>query len=574
MVGHKRYPAPLLYLQLTHMDEPRENVEPEAQLTHSLQLEPVISSNAVGSRNPNQAAMAASGYEYEDGLQSSVDGGISYDPYFVPDPVKSFVVHLYRHIREKNVYEIHQMYETSFHTLSDRMFKDTPWPSVEAVAQYVDNDHVFCLLYREMWYRHLYARLSPTLKQRIDSWDNYCSFFQVVLHGVVNMQLPNQWLWDMVDEFVYQYQSFCQYRAKMKSKTEQEIALLRQHDQAWNVYGVLNFLQALMEKSSIIQILEKEKEGLEQFTATDGYDYSGGSNVLKVLGYFSMVGLLRVHCLLGDYQTGLKCLHPIDISQQGVYTSVIGSHITTIYHYGFANLMLRRYVEAIHEFNKILLYIYKTKQYHQKSPQFEQILKKNEQMYALLTICLSLCPRVKLVDETVNSQLREKYGEKMLRMQRYDDESFALYDELFSYACPKFITPSAPSYEEPLVNYNQDAYRLQLKLFLYEVKQQQQLSLVRTFLKVYSTISLEKLASYMEVDESTLRTILMTYKHKTHSVGADGKTISNADMDFYIDDNLIHVVESKTPKQYGDYFLRQIVKLEAVIGDMDRVKLE
>lgn len=45
------------------------------------------------------------------------------------------------------------------------------------------------------------------------------------------MQLPNQWLWDMVDEFVYQFQSFCQYRAKMKSKTEQEIALLKQFDQ-------------------------------------------------------------------------------------------------------------------------------------------------------------------------------------------------------------------------------------------------------------------------------------------------------------------------------------------------------
>lgn len=97
----------------------------------------------------------------------------------------------------------------------------------------------------------------------------------------------------------------------------------------------------------IVQILEQEKEGLEQFTSTDGYDYNGGSNVLKVLGYFSMVGLLRVHCLLGDYHTGLKCLQPIDISQQGVYTSVIGSHITTIYHYGFANLMLRRYVYPV-----------------------------------------------------------------------------------------------------------------------------------------------------------------------------------------------------------------------------------
>ncbi|KAF7830130.1 Eukaryotic translation initiation factor 3 subunit L [Senna tora] len=490
---------------------------------------------------------------------------LGYDPNHVPDSVKSFVVHLYRHIREKNVYEIHQMYENSFQTLSERLFKDTPWPSVDAVSHYVDNDHVFCLLYREMWFRHLYARLTPTLKQRIDSWDNYCSLFQVVLHGVVNMQLPNQWLWDMVDEFVYQFQSFCQYRAKMKNKTEQEIELLKQYDQAWNVYGVLNFLQALVEKSTIIQILEREKEGLEQFTATDGYDYDGGSNVLKVLGYFSMVGLLRVHCLLGDYQTGLKCLHPIDLSQQGVYTSVIGSHIAAIYHYGFANLMLRRYVDAINEFNKILLYIFKTKQYHQKSPQYEQILKKNEQMYALLAVCLSLCPQNKLIDETVNSQLREKYGEKIIRMQRYDDEAFAIYDELFSYACPKFITPSAPSFEEPPINYNQDAYRLQLKLFLYEVKQQQLLSGVRTFLRAYSTISLAKLASYMEVDEATLRTILLTYKHKTHSVGSDRKIVSNADVDFYVDDDLIHVVESKSSKRYGDYFLRQIVKIQNVL---------
>ncbi|KAL5729192.1 hypothetical protein ACHQM5_002173 [Ranunculus cassubicifolius] len=520
--------------------------------------------------------MAAS--DYEDTHDESLNHqqpDLGYDPNFVPDSVKTFVSHLYRHIREKNVYEIHQMYEGSFQKLSDRMFKESPWPSVDAVAPYVDHDHVFCLLYREMWFRHLYARLSPTPKQRIDSWDNYCSLFQVVLHGVVNMQLPNQWLWDMVDEFVYQFQSFCQYRAKMKTKNEQEIALLRQYDQAWNVYGVLNFLQALVEKSSIIQILEQEKEGLEQFTATDGYDYSGGSNVLKVLGYFSMVGLLRVHCLLGDYHTGLKCLLPIDISQSGgVYTSVIGSHITTIYHYGFANLMLRRYVEAIREFSKILIYIFKTKQFHQKSPQYEQILKKNEQMYALLAICLSLCPQGKLVAEDVNSQLREKYGEKMLRMQRYDDEAYALYDEAFSYACPKFITPSAPVFEEPLVNYNQDAYRLQLKLFLYEVKQQQLLSGVRTFLKLYSTISISKLATYMEVDEPTVRSILLTYKHKTHSVDSDGKIISNADVDFYINDEMIHVVETKSTKPYGDYFMRHIVKLEEMINDMDRARLD
>jgi translation initiation factor 3 subunit L len=73
-------------------------------------------------------------------------------------------------------------------------------------------------------------------------------------------------------------------------------------------------------------------------------------------------------------------------------------------------------------------------------------------MYALLAICLSLSPHGKLVEENVNNQLREKYADKMLRMQRSDE---TVCDELFSYACPKFITPSPPNYDEPLVNYNQ-----------------------------------------------------------------------------------------------------------------------
>lgn len=109
-------------------------------------------------------------------------------------------------------------------------------------------------------------------------------------------------------------------------------------------------------------------------------------------------------------------------------------------------------MDAIKSFNQVLLYIFKTKQYHQRSSQYDQILKKNEQMYALLAICLSLCPHPKLVEENVNNQLREKYAEKMLRMQRSDE---AMFDELFSYACPKFITPSPPNYDEPLVNFNQ-----------------------------------------------------------------------------------------------------------------------
>jgi translation initiation factor 3 subunit L len=42
-------------------------------------------------------------------------------------------------------------------------------------------------------------------------------------------------------------------------------------------------------------------------------------------------------------------------------------------------------------------------------------------MYALLAICLSLCPHPKLVEESVNNQLQENYAEKMLHMQCSDE---------------------------------------------------------------------------------------------------------------------------------------------------------
>ena len=43
------------------------------------------------------------------------------------------------------------MYEVSFATLSERFYKNTTWPPVEYIAELVDHDHVFCLLYKARW---------------------------------------------------------------------------------------------------------------------------------------------------------------------------------------------------------------------------------------------------------------------------------------------------------------------------------------------------------------------------------------------------------------------------------------
>ena len=42
----------------------------------------------------------------------------------------------------------------------------------------------------------------------------------------------------------------------------------------------------------------------------------GRQSLYKMLGYFSLVGLLRLHSLLGDYYQALKVLENIDFNKK------------------------------------------------------------------------------------------------------------------------------------------------------------------------------------------------------------------------------------------------------------------
>jgi len=48
-----------------------------------------------------------------------------------------------------------------------------------------------------------------------------------------------------------------------------------------------------------------------------------------MLGYFSIIGLLRVHCLLGDFTLALKTLDDIELNKKAVFAKVMAAHFTT-----------------------------------------------------------------------------------------------------------------------------------------------------------------------------------------------------------------------------------------------------
>uniref|UniRef100_A0A4W4GPA3 Eukaryotic translation initiation factor 3 subunit L n=1 Tax=Electrophorus electricus TaxID=8005 RepID=A0A4W4GPA3_ELEEL len=421
---------------------------------------------------------------------------------------------------EQKIYEIQDVYENSWNKLTDRFFKTSPWPEAEAIATLVGNDAVFLILYKELYYRHIYAKVS--------------------------------------------FQSFSQYRCKTAKKSEEEIEFLRSNPKIWNVHSVLNVLHSLVDKSNINRQLEVYTSGGDPESVAGEY---GRHSLYKMLGYFSLVGLLRLHSLLGDYYQAIKVLENIELNKKSMYSRVPECQISTYYYVGFAYLMMRRYQDAIRVFANILLYIQRTRNMFQRSTyKYEMINKQNEQMHGLLAIALTMYPM--RIDESIHTQLREKYGDKMLRMQKGD---LQVFEELFSFACPKFLSPVVPNYDNVHPNYHKEPFQQQLKVFAEEVQQQAQLSTIRSFLKLYTTMPVAKLAGFLDMSEQEFRIQLLVFKHKmknlvwTSGISAlDGEFQSASEVDFYIDKDMIHIADTKVARRYGDFFIRQIHKFEEV----------
>ncbi|KAG3290969.1 eukaryotic translation initiation factor 3 subunit L [Ictidomys tridecemlineatus] len=391
---------------------------------------------------------------------------------------------------DQKVYEIQDIYENSWTKLTERFFKNTPWPEAEAIAPQVGNDAVFLILYKELYYRHIYAKVSVSIFLR------------------------------------------CYYTA-------------------------FRFVALLVAKSA-----DCDPESVAG-------EY-GRHSLYKMLGYFSLVGLLRLHSLLGDYYQAIKVLENIELNKKvhAVASSYLPRAGTSVLRGppiswdGRSESFVQRAAERVGSgFGGPKSPSHLTLR---SCPLHPQINKQNEQMHALLAIALTMYPM--RIDESIHLQLREKYGDKMLRMQKGDPQ---VYEELFSYSCPKFLSPVVPNYDNVHPNYHKEPFLQQLKVFSDEVQQQAQLSTIRSFLKLYTTMPVAKLAGFLDLTEQEFRIQLLVFKHKmknlvwTSGISAlDGEFQSASEVDFYIDKDMIHIADTKVARRYGDFFIRQIHKFE------------
>lgn len=76
-------------------------------------------------------------------------------------------------------------------------------------------------------------------------------------------------------------------------------------------------------------------EQLEVFANNDDPDTVAGEHgklpLYKMLGYFSLIGLLRLHSLLGDYYQAIKVLGNVDLNKKVCHSTHLKSVVWSFY---------------------------------------------------------------------------------------------------------------------------------------------------------------------------------------------------------------------------------------------------
>lgn len=248
----------------------------------------------------------------------------------------------------------------------------------------------------------------------------------------------------------------------------------------------LSFLRRASRSSHVSGPAPRSQALLE----TEGYS-EHESNVLKMLGYYSMIGQLRCLTIIGEYEAALRALEPINIFDRKTLLAakLTTCHITLFYYAGFCYLMLGRHVDAARCFNTIIGFISRvTSAGTQMRPvMYEEVLKKNEQLFSLLAVTVALCPRaIRFLDDPVANQLMAKHRETLSALTTAEGPD-AVKDR-FQEACPRFINPDMPNYtsQTELGRHNAAVASRQVAAFMEEVNRRKKVPAMRQCLSLYA----------------------------------------------------------------------------------------
>jgi translation initiation factor 3 subunit L len=227
-------------------------------------------------------------------------------------------------------------------------------------------------LYKELYFRHIYERLIATVDSRVQSWNNYVqllshflsttfayffllsllflsffiSLFLCFFLASKDDSIPRQWLWDIFDSFIIQLTDGKKKCYNLNDKTLQQVSVISFY------FFSLSFLYLFLCYSFLFDAfcLTGLASSCCTYFATKSYSqdqylcipfaktvcplflslflflsltfspfFLSSENLSlfsRHLGYFSLVSILHLHTVMGDYHSALKLLTPLDARKE------------------------------------------------------------------------------------------------------------------------------------------------------------------------------------------------------------------------------------------------------------------
>lgn len=372
--------------------------------------------------------------------------------------------------------------------------------------------------------------------------------------------LSTQWVYDITQEFVYQFQGFCQYRSNVAnlSSNADTVKLLEANRDAWNLPQVVSILRKLIAAAKSANPTGK------------AVPFNAGPFIAQ-FGYFAAIELSRLECLTGDFTAALAAFTCKSNDRSELYLQLPLCHFNVFYHAGVSNLMLRRFSAALDVLSEIVAHVSRALKPGAagslRAGLQAQLQRMLDKAVALLAIASFLCPSYRL-DDQVKEVLDAKFSDKLAKLQNAETYHKTVTD-LFDFAAPKFISPSVPDYSVA-VNTRQEVPNLIQAAFMTEVEQHQSFQKLRSFLALYASIEVAKLARFNDTAEPELICQLLSLKNKSITA----VRVNTCDAHYFVENGAIVTDsvsgKSEVSKAHERYFLAGVRKHAEIASQIHR----
>ncbi|TRY52886.1 Eukaryotic translation initiation factor 3 subunit L [Cryptosporidium tyzzeri] len=599
--------------------------------------------------------------------QQSYNSEISF-----PDEVQSFLINLNDSISRRDVDRIRYFNENLHNNLTFKYYMKSRWPNPSVVENLINSFNNYSeltkLLYIEQYYRHIFAKFPNHVKwiDRVSSWKNYIALFNHLLfrgHSSTESQssqipnslkeyfesnnlstnfdredeicLPPEMIHGIIDEFLYQFQDTCRYRTRvahvisMSEQGQNDGRAAKVDQDVWRCDIIFQIFQSFVDLSEVRQLMSaditaSQQEHLQVLNSVESFP------IRYQLGYFSILGLLRLHALLGSYYIAIEVSNGIDHQIfRPLLWKVQTAYVSYLYYLGFSYMMLQRYIDAIRIFQQSTVSFASNamnsnnSSSHSSPYQHDAIGKFIDRMSWLMLFCQLLSygnsSNFNRMEESLSHQNDRKSSPSFSPL----GSDTSNWKEMLSKVSPRFISPSVPliTPRDHIVKADQnEPQQRQMQTFsplmhLYELN-----SMIRSFTKLYNNLNVDTLASLMhiakkngnlksreviksrnsgsdsqaneisstpstttddfEVQEpsSIARSQIIAIKSRSgrQKIWKSGDLHSgelvqlNGDVDLLLDLDTIHIIEGKqVDKFFGDIFAKQILKARNLLRHID-----